>query len=77
MKLNNKIKEAQETKLKIIKLTIARLFMVGGIWSVFLMLYNFSDFENLTLPLIVISLFAIYSLGEIILMFCEIKQIEQ
>jgi hypothetical protein len=77
MKSKTKNKEAQETKLNIIKLTIARLFMVGGIWSVSLMLYNLSDFENVSFPIIVMRLFAVYFVGEIILMFCEIKQIKK
>lgn len=67
----------QEYKLNVIKLTITRLFMVGGVWTLFFMLYNINTTETLSFQPIIIALLAIYALGELIFMFYDIRLINK
>lgn len=76
-KYTSQEENAQEEKLNIIKLTITRLFMVGGLWTVFFMLYNLKETQPLSFQPIIIALLIIYALGEVIFMFYDIRLIDK
>lgn len=67
----------QKDKLNVIKSTITRLFMVGGIWTIFFMVYKLKETEPLSFQPIIIALLAIYALGEILFMFYDINRIDK
>lgn len=63
----------QENKLDEIKLSVTRLIVMSGVWAIFFILYNMSDFDNSTLPVIIICFLAVYVVLELFVLYNKIK----